>query len=126
MDKNGRGEYFDSFGRRPNEHFEHYMNTNCRIWTFNRRQLQSAISSFCGFYCCVYVKLRSRKINMTEMVNMFTRDTGYNDMLVHGFVCNKILKTYMCVVILCIGLETNPHIPRPIGRPIGRPKLSPV
>ena len=31
VDKNGRGEYFDSFGRAPNEHFESYMNKHCII-----------------------------------------------------------------------------------------------
>jgi len=33
--KNGRGEYFDSFGRRPSAEFERYMNRHCRYWTFN-------------------------------------------------------------------------------------------
>jgi hypothetical protein len=89
IDDNGRGEYFDSFGRAPNAHFEHYMNTNCASWTFNKKQLQSIISAFCGFYCCVYVKLRCRGIDMPKIIGMFTNDTGYNDLLVHRVVCNK-------------------------------------
>jgi hypothetical protein len=89
VDENGYGEYFDSFGRAPNEHFKHYLNANCRSWTFNKRQLQSIISAFCGFYCCVYVKLRCRGMNMPKIVAMFTSDTAFNDMLVHRVVCNK-------------------------------------
>ena len=83
----GRGEYFDSFGRRPTENFERYLNRHCSSWTFNRRQLQSVISKFCGHYCIYYCMLRSRGIDMPKIVNSFTTDTGLNDVLVHGFVC---------------------------------------
>ena len=89
VDKNGRGEYFDSFGRPPNKHFERYMNSMCSSWTFNKKRLQSRISSFCGYYCCLFVVLRARGFSMTKIVRLFTIDTGYNDWLVHRFVCNK-------------------------------------
>jgi len=89
VDTYGRGEYFDSFGQAPNEHFEAYMNRHCRNWTFNRKQLQSIISSFCGYYCCMFCVLRCRRMDMTRMVKMFTTDTAFNDSIVHSFVCNK-------------------------------------
>ena len=53
VDTDGRGEYFDSFERAPNYHFEAYMNKHCTRWTCNRKQLESIISSFCGYYCCM-------------------------------------------------------------------------
>ena len=84
-----RGEYFDSFGRAPNKHFESYMNKHCTIWTFNKKQLQSIISSFCGYYCCMFCMLSCRRVDMTRIVNMFTTDTGFNDCIAHSFVCNK-------------------------------------
>jgi hypothetical protein len=84
VDKNGRGEYFDSFGRKPNKHFERYLNNNCASWTFNKKRLQSRISSFCGYYACLFVVLRPRGFDMNQL---FTSDTGYNDWLVHRFVC---------------------------------------
>jgi len=87
--ENGRGEYFDSFGRRPTANFERYLNRHCSSWTFNRRQLQSVISKFCGHYCIYYCMLRSRGIDMPKIVNSFTADTGLNDVLVHGFVCRR-------------------------------------
>ena len=83
----GYGEYFDSFGRKPNKHFERYMNENCRRWIFNGKQLQSRISAFCGFYCCVVVILKCRNISMRKIISMFTNDTGYNDWIVHRFLC---------------------------------------
>ena len=52
--EDGHGEYFDSFGRRPPVNFERYLNRQCSSWTFNRRQLQSVISKFCGHYCIYY------------------------------------------------------------------------
>jgi hypothetical protein len=52
IDAKGRGECFDSFGRKPSALFEDYMNKNCTHWTFNARQLKSVVSSYCGFYCC--------------------------------------------------------------------------
>jgi hypothetical protein len=89
VDKNGHGEYFDSFGRPPDKHFEQYMNSKCSRWIFNKKQLQSVISAFCGYYCCVYVAFRCRGYDMIKIIAMFTNDTGYNDMLVHRFICNK-------------------------------------
>jgi len=89
VDTDGRGEYFDSFGRAPDKHFEAYMNKHCTRWTFNKRQLQSIISSFCGYYCCMYCMLRCRRVDMTRIVAMFTTDTGFNDTIAHSFVCNK-------------------------------------
>lgn len=95
VDEYGRGEYFDSFGRPPSFNFRRYMDTHCgHRWTYNKRQLQSIISSFCGYYCCFYCLLRSRGVNMNRMLNHFTNDTAFNDFIVHGFVCNK--RNEMC------------------------------
>jgi len=48
----GHGEFFDSFGRRPNIDFECInMNCNCVSCNFNDRQLRSIISKFRGYYC---------------------------------------------------------------------------
>ena len=49
--RDGRGEFFDSFGRAPNGIFERYLNRHCLYWTYNDRRLQSIVSKFCGHYC---------------------------------------------------------------------------
>lgn len=90
VDSKGHGEFFDSFGRRPDYRFERYMNEHCIAWTYNKRQLQSIISSFCGYYCCVYCMFRCRGLNMNRIIGYFTRDTAFNDCLVHSVVCNKM------------------------------------
>ena len=94
VDQHGRGEYFDSFGRPPDACFKRYMNKHCgHRWTFNNRQLQSIISSYCGHYCCFYCLFRSRGVNMNRIVSHFTSDTAFNDSIVHSFVCNKHIET---------------------------------
>ena len=87
--KDGRGEYFDSFGRRPTALFERYLNRHCTSWIYNDRQIQSVISKFCGHYCIYYCMLRSRGVDMRKIVSSFSSDTGLNDALVHGFVCRR-------------------------------------
>jgi len=87
--EDGRGEFFDSFGRRPNATFEHYMNRHCTSWNFNDRQIQSIISKFCGHYCIYFCILRSRGIDMRKIVRNFTSDTALNDVLVHTYVCRR-------------------------------------
>ena len=87
VDKNGRGEYFDSFGMEPPTVFRDYMNKHCRNWTFNRIKLQSVLSRFCGHYCCFYCVYRYNGFNMTKIVSMFTNDATVNDVFVHKFVC---------------------------------------
>ena len=83
----GCGEYFDSFGQPPSKNFERYLNRHCSSWIFNRKQLQSVVSRFCGHYCIYYCMLRSTGVDMPKIVNSFTTDTGLNDVLVHRFVC---------------------------------------
>jgi len=46
------GEFFDSFGRPPTDDFNSYMNKHCSRWTYNRNQLQSLASNFCGLFLC--------------------------------------------------------------------------
>ena len=87
VDEEGRGDFFDSFGRRPSADFERYMNRHCLTWNFNDRQLQSVVSKFCGHYCIYFCINRSRGVDMRKIVRSFTTDTGLNDVLVHAFVC---------------------------------------
>ena len=80
------GEFFDSFGR-PTAEFEHYMNKHCSKWTYNRNQLQSIASRFCGLYCACYCIVRSRNVDVTRFVRYFTNDTGLTDVFMHELMC---------------------------------------
>ena len=85
----GKGEFFDSFGRSPGPHFANYMDKHSIAWIYNDIQLQNYVSSFCGHYCVMYCCYRSIGLNMTSIVNMFGRNTIVNDYLVHKFVCSQ-------------------------------------
>jgi hypothetical protein len=52
IDKNGSGEYFDSFGLPPlHDELIEYLNINCANgWRFNPIALQSDDSTTCGHY----------------------------------------------------------------------------
>ena len=82
------GEYFDSLGRAPTRTFERYMDEHCREWIYNRKQLQSIVSRFCGHYCACFCILRSKGVDMCRFLRYFTRDTGLNDVIVHELICN--------------------------------------
>ena len=84
-----RGEYFDSLGREPYAVFRDYLNKHCKHWIFNGRQLQSIASRFCGQYCIYYSMLRCCGVDLRRIVSNFTQDTGFNDVLVHGFMCSN-------------------------------------
>src|SRR2546425_7720873 len=87
FDEDGHGEFFDSFGQRPKRVFEHYMDKHCISWTFNKKQMQSLVSRFCGHYSIWYCIMKFRKVTLTELFNSMSIDTGLNDFLVHRFAC---------------------------------------
>jgi len=84
------GEFFDSFGRPPDDPFRTFLNDNCNYWIYNDRHLQSSISRFCGHYCIFYCLFRCRGINVNAIANKLTLDTGLNDYLIHKYICGFI------------------------------------
>ena len=85
-----RDRFFDSFGRPPDDVFDRYMNKHCNKWIYNRNQLQTVASNFCGFYCACYCILISRNIDIPRFVRHYTNDTGLNDLLVHELMCHVL------------------------------------
>jgi hypothetical protein len=88
--EDGHGEFFDSFGMLPKRVFERYMERHCFAWTFNKKQMQSLVSRFCGHYCIWYCIMKFRKVTLNELVREMSSDTGLNDFLVHRFACRLI------------------------------------
>jgi len=83
VDDGTRGDYFDTFWRALPKTLKDYMNAYCERWTYNSRQIQSIVSSFCGHYCIYFCMLRSRGLTMNEIVCSFSNDTGFNDCMVY-------------------------------------------
>jgi len=86
------GEYFDSLGRAPPDSIQKYLDRWCggaNNWIFIDCQVQSVISRLCGHYCIYYCTLRSNAISLREIVTSLSKDTAFNDVLVHAFVCRR-------------------------------------
>ena len=73
IDKNGHGEFFDSFGRRPCQPFCGFLNKHCLHWTYNDRQLQNIFSTVCGSYCVIFTIYKSYGHDMHRIVACFHR-----------------------------------------------------
>src|SRR5689334_20148323 len=60
-DRNCRCDFFDSFGLHPAFYnLEKYLYKTSSTWQYNKNQLQSLESSYCGNYCIYFILLRSR------------------------------------------------------------------
>jgi hypothetical protein len=88
----GRGEYFDSFGRAPAKTFKTFLEKNCVSWISNDRQLQSLISKYCGLYAIYYCLFSSLDYDLSDILKTFMHDQGVNDWMVHNFVCRNVLR----------------------------------
>jgi Adenovirus endoprotease len=80
FDKNGNGEYFDSYGFAPITvpifnyfTFQHMAKSPCnRIPIVNDKHLQGTESSVCGQYCIAYLARRARGESRESIVESYT------------------------------------------------------
>lgn len=89
IDENQEGEFFDSYGQKPEQYslsFKNFLDGNCKRWTYNLQVLQSLGSNVCGHYCLYYLINRCQNINLKTIVNRFTRNSRVNDRFVHHFI----------------------------------------
>lgn len=79
--KDNTAEYFDSFGQRVNlpEIVAFLENNNVRNCVQNTKQIQNAMSSTCGIYCVLFIKLRCRGLEFLEFAKYFSENTIRND-----------------------------------------------
>ena len=47
--------YFDSFGNYPPNEIICFMERNAKTWIHNDKKYQSETSSFCGYYCVLFL-----------------------------------------------------------------------
>jgi len=79
----GPMEYFDSFGGRP-QHKEVYnlFKLNGNKYIYNQKPIQNYFSDTCGYYCLLYIFLRSRKISLFKIINIFVKFRDINDKII--------------------------------------------
>ncbi len=89
FDKNGRGEYFDSFGLPPFlPELKDFLNRNCKMWLYNSKRLQSKDTLVCGQYCIYFLIKRFNKKKIKDIVNEFSMSYDKNDMKVFNAIKN--------------------------------------
>ena len=67
-DKGGMCTFFDSFGNSPTFFgLDKYIERTSTRFEFNNKQIQSALSNTCGYYCIYVILLKSRGFNLNEI-----------------------------------------------------------
>ena len=90
IDENGTAEFFCSYGQAPGTYnFETWLDQNTTSWIYNKKRFQADSSSVCGHYCLFYLLHRFRKIPLTSLQSMFSKDYDLNDTLVNNFISER-------------------------------------
>lgn len=113
LDAQGRGQYFDSYGRFPvvKEHHE-FMNRNCTRWDYNETCLQSVGTSVCGQHCVMYLLHRAHGLNLSDYIQTyFSPDTSKNDKLVNVMFHHYMEKMPLCNT-LAVSHNKQKSVPR--------------
>jgi Ulp1 family protease len=81
VNKENKLEYFDSFAHPPlYEEIGNLMEiNNVKEFKYNTRPLQNVMSSTCGVYCILFVKLRCEGLSFDGFIDFFSNNTIKND-----------------------------------------------
>lgn len=100
---NGKwGEFFDSFGRRPQREIcTFFKKRGIRNWERNRHRYQSLNSTLCGGYCIRYIlaRFRRQQIRMINLLSPIFQPLSYarNDVYIQKFL-RKRYKLHVPIV----------------------------
>ena len=64
FDKNGVGEYFDSFPHYPPHEVVHFLRSHAKGWQYNRMQVQELYTTTCGQFVVFYIYQKSRGLTL--------------------------------------------------------------
>ena len=80
FDNDSPPEFFDSYGRPPQEEFKHFLGPE---FLYSDKFVQHPLTSVCGQYCIFYILKRSEGMTMERILALFKSDHMYNDVLVN-------------------------------------------
>ena len=83
--RGGQGEFFDSFGRRPEYYdirFKNFLTLNCASITYNTMSLQDKYSPTCALYVLYYLFRRARGQCMSDILSCFSTNATINELVV--------------------------------------------
>ena len=81
IEKNGFGQYFDSFGIEPfKEEIIDFLDKKCtKGWRHNKVAPQNITSITCGHYCVLYIIFMCQNLTNEDFVQRFSSITLDND-----------------------------------------------
>ena len=88
FDKNGVGEYFDSFAHYPLHEVVHFLCSHAKGWQYNRMQVQELSTMTCGQFVVFYIYQKSQGLTLEVILRKYfsAHNKLRNDLLVRNFV----------------------------------------
>ena len=82
----GNIEYFDPIGEKPsNKEIFEFINLNEKNYIYNSQRIQYVNSHNCGLFCIFYLILKSRGLEMTDILRFFNKQyTQLNDIFIEN------------------------------------------
>lgn len=90
FDNDNECEFFDSFGRKPEEydiHLKEFIDRNALLCLYNNIQVQLDSDTSCGLHVLFYLYCRAKRISMANVIRV-TSETLVRDVILKG---NRIL-----------------------------------
>ncbi len=85
IDESGECDYFDSYGRKPNNpHFNKFLRNYDVNW--NDKQIQAYFSSACGQHSIYFLHERCRGVGFENIMTIYGKDLDDNDTCVVDYV----------------------------------------
>ena len=92
-ESNKTAVFFDSFGLSPKYYnLENYITSTSKSFSYNKIQLQSIFSSYCGYYCILFLLFKARNKSLNFIQKKF-RDPISNDTLIKKFIKKYRIQT---------------------------------
>lgn len=83
-----KAEFFDSFGRPPNQkQFKQFLENNSTSFVYNNKRIQGNFSSVCGNFCILFLYFRCQHKSMSTFLKNFNVHTPEKNDL-------KVLRMY--------------------------------
>ena len=88
FDRNGVGEYFDSFARYPPHEIDDLLCSHAKRWQYNRMQVQEIYTRRCGQFVVFYICQKSRGLTLEVILHKYfsPHNKLRNDLSVRDFV----------------------------------------
>ena len=88
IDRKGRPEYFDSFGRPPSREIKDFLCTYAESWNYNDVPVQELYSTTCGQFVVFYIYQRCSGLILKSILRKYFNPQAkiMNDVLVRDFV----------------------------------------